>query len=739
MFKSYYFATEDYQLQKPRKRLVQPLPDLSNFITNDTKLKKYANFGMEMMKWLPKFEQMYYSGKQFASQKDVDAGNSATLTHGNSAATGDHPSTDLTVTTEWMSDFNRYAVNMNDDSEMAAVFKGGDGYFTDTGYFTALKSRGTANGGKIDNLCSVRAWEDTHTNVDGFTDWRGNTWIAGQNHREGAFGPGNNGTEENWAGQSMGAGYQNLDFQVAAGEWNHIMVPKKDGVEDAKAAADVNTNLFITTSQLNIVGYTNFTQLTNWLNSTFPGMSFYDIVMDRTNGYAKLTSSKDVFKLVLAMTESRERIWKMENDVYGPVANCRNDAAMKSVVTDFVSAHNPGMNYHSLQLFGQLFQIQHSVINRMTQYWAPYQKDIDNAQNFGYNYGRLDNYRFNKFTEDLGGHGFNQWVNEYKNYTHSSSECSKESGKLYEWRNAYSSLNQDDYEAEKDEDEPNYTKINKYDKANGIIEQWFGAFLPEYGKPCVADMPGWFVNGDGNKQCLGSASGDPTTDAPGSWRYVSWLGKYVFAVNEDFKSLGYDRKFYEHSLVTSTEAGGAGTRGSIDEGSENWRKLVNEVYPSTYINPLPDGDYIHQNYAAFQFRDLNNEWVGQGTEYQNNWVVHLIGELWKNGGGAEMRKIVGTWQQRRLAAAEYRYDISKTEERRNEIADDKQAQAKQAAKIEGNRAKEKQQAAKRRHEEKAMEQAAEKHMQQRRNAISKDAQMGEQQKSQQKQKQKNKK
>lgn len=213
MFNRYSSVNDLALLKKPRKGIVPQGPDLSSFITGDADLKKLANFGLEMMKFLPKLEQLIYAGKMMSQE-----GEGVSVSRGGNA---------FNVTEEWWEAFNEYEI-IDEDGDGRLDFHG----------LTGLTDR---NGdGRITNA-DTSAWIDDIA-------WDPN-WVAGQHHRSDRFG--NFGSEDGsgFAGGGMGAGFKNIDFVAEGSEWNHIR--QKNGKDDGQGLALADQSYFLTRSEYN--------------------------------------------------------------------------------------------------------------------------------------------------------------------------------------------------------------------------------------------------------------------------------------------------------------------------------------------------------------------------------------------------------------------------------------------------------------------------------------------------------
>jgi len=380
MFNKYSHINDLTLLRKPQKRIIPQGPDLSNFITGNVNLKKLANFGLEMMKFLPKFEQLIYAGKMH--------GDDVTFTHHSSG--GEET---LNFSKEWWDAFNEFEITdensngsiVDELTKYGLVNKDGDGSIDDM--------LSDLNGdGKITNADTILWHENDHRDEDGFRQWR-QTWIAGQHHRTDRFGPFGSEDGSGFAGGGMGARFKNIDFVAEANEWNHI--GKKNNPEDKIHDSLVEDQAFFVNDILSRAEK-NWNDVKRLLDTKFSGQSFYEIVMSRSyktaNNGQELTPEQ-AFLLVAAMYESRERAWAAMTEAFGPVTLTRNDKAMIDWLdkNSLAVKTNSYVNSHELALFPLFFYIQHSFQNQVTMFYEKNKGD-------GYNLSALDGERFWEFT-----------------------------------------------------------------------------------------------------------------------------------------------------------------------------------------------------------------------------------------------------------------------------------------------------------------------------------------------------
>lgn len=684
------------------------LPDYADFNTNDRELNKMANFGLEMMKWVPKFQELYYGGKMIAQNGEAGVN----IKHGWDVTKG-MDTQDTTVTQEYFDAYNQYTTAGLSSDQLKQIF--GDEKYS----------------GPADNYDSIHAYEQANAaqgnSSDGFTDWR-NDYIAGVRHAQPDFGPGANGGSTVEGGEGILDDYKNLNHLVSASEWNHIDTPNQTTADPSDADDD---QAYFINDDLTKLGL-------SWQNvqdtlKIFGSENFYDIVM--TGGYAGLTSTQKIC-LTLAMKESRERIWAMESEVYGPLADTRNDSQMMAYVDNFVQAHNPYSNNHELGLFLNLFRIQHSVTNYMTGYWEGNETNWENGfgDADGHDFSLLDRYRFRQFSTDMGSEDFQSWLGAKKSYVYDPSTYRidiADGGCLgvglyaarYDFSNKKFSTEAAYESAAKTN--PNDANCQKWNAVSNLIENWFGAYYPEYGKPVSDDVPDFALNSDGKLAAVNWPDQSGATTTPGRWVYVPGIdgitGGYDYVWEEPvsaYLSLGYDRKYNEKWLRVAKDSKGTDVTG-IDSwtDTQRWKEIVNKI-SSSYFDDSTDTSHPH--YAATQFMGLNDSAMISGPAYNNNWIVHLVGLLWKEGQGKTINNIVWYGMQQRQNDRDFNSATDEYEELKDELTDEQKAIEKAAANKKAQMNKELQEAAKQAQQHKteeitAMNKAMEQKAQERRN------------------------
>jgi hypothetical protein len=638
-------ATEEYELSKPQKRIIPKLPHMDRFDPSTAELRKLGNFGMEFLKWIPKFEALYYAGRSTATPVDLEEGNYHKIKH---KKHGD--AVYNMITNEYFDELQRYQV---EDGEMDAVW-GADAYYAPR-----------------DNIGSIGAHEDdryyNHDEVvDGYGKWRDN-WVAGQHHRSGEFGPGKEATSEVWGGKNFLSGFKNARTMPNAWDWYHFDNMDTKKIDDRSG---VGEQAYFIQDKLQAFGW-SWDGLNEWAAEKFgDNKNFYDIIMtyNTASSYesgGNQLSAEESLKLTLLMIESRERLWFMQKTVFGDVTDTRNDAAMMPVVEAFVDRNVPNLNFISIALFMHIFRIQHSLTNSMTHFWGT----ADGFQQ-GHPYAKLDIYRFKKFNMNMGIYGFRRHLqdnggkfSELK-YNFDVGDDHKESGKLYDARELFST----DTQKEAVED---------------VIEEWFGALYPEYEKPVAGDAWEFQVKEiDGEDKLTkiyDSYKAEATDGVQGEWRSVpggaDTSKSKVFMVQHDYPTYGYDRKYNENKFVVSNSGWGGST--DVLDRNADWRLVHNHYRGESVIHEDASGS--HLNYTSEQCVGLSNSEFLQGPVYNDNWVIHLLGELHKNSLKKGFEKVVRYGMDMRQAKRDHNEAEEEYEEAKLRVAENQRRKAEVAA------------------------------------------------------------
>ncbi|MEA3493215.1 MAG: hypothetical protein U9R38_02385 [Candidatus Margulisiibacteriota bacterium] len=635
--------------RKPRKGIVPQGPDLLNFITGNKDLLKLGNFGLEMMKFLPEFEQLAYAGKMNAEEGDEGA---VYFEHG--------PDNDKTwVTQEWWDAFNEYELtdkNGDGNFDAADIDLWGYGEEQDGNGVVTRTALSDRNGdGRITNADTI-IWEEDNGREDGYTEWRTN-WISGQHHRTPVFGNFGSGDPNGcFAGSGMGGRFRNVNMVMSAGEWNHIMLKNDHSKDNQSALQDADQAYFVKDFLKAIKK--EWIDVKNLLDNNvhLAGKSYYQIALD--GSYNNLTASEAAL-YTAAMYESRERAWYAMSAMLGPVENTRNDQAMIDSVDDFIFSHNPYMNHHALSMFPLFIYMQHSFQNRVTTF---YEKGYNN----GHELSNMDRDIFWKQSKWFGRKDFN-------------GDSNSEANMLYAYRDQYNSGS------------------DEYNAVNSLINDWFGATEVENGRPIWEnyqdEVSSWqWVN-------LDSATSDYIGSMPASGDgYGSW--SKVVAVKmptSSYKSYGWDRKWAKDYYVRLEN----GVEGNVWRRTHKLDRLHNSLYGHlSRMNENAAGwDEHHPEYTTAQFKGLTYNAIVQGPEFANNWAVHAVGMYLKWGEQMDIVRIMERCAAKRVISSRYKQDktdyADQIEELQQEEIREKKQSLKRAAKSRKRRKAEEKKAAQR--------------------------------------------
>ncbi|MFH1683440.1 MAG: hypothetical protein ABIA67_01010 [Candidatus Margulisiibacteriota bacterium] len=600
---------------RPRKNLIPQLPDLYNFITNSTNLKRQMNWGMEMMKFLPKLEQIMYQKNIYRDEGEADT------------VTFSHSDGNTTVTREWWEAFTEYDADLADIQALFATFDlNNDGSVDGTDEAIANDLEDNDGDGRITNSDTISWVEDNGIESNGWTAWRDDdVWIAGQHHRTGAFT-----SESAMAGQGHGESFRNLDFVAEASEWNHIGVKDNPDIKDTSADFVADQAYFVG-GILSDLGFT-WSDVTNLLEThpSLAGKSYYQIVMD--GSYRDLNST-EAPKLMAAMYESRERAWAMMSEVFGPVDLSRNDQEMMQYIRNFINSSNPYVNHHAISAFPFFLEIQHSVQNRITTFF-------EEGEGQGFESSGLDRQRFWAFSQWTGRAGFDAVYDPDNELTNEDINESEDSyGALYDERKKYGS------------------ESTQYAAVDNLINAWFGATKPENGRPIWGD---YLTDAENHSNEEDGVTGTwvtiPSTSvnssAGGSWHTHNTTRAFVADI--EHPAYAWDKKWGSYVYVKD-----GSDIGRLDTSHAGWADVMNELwshgYIDSHINPAIT-DMPHPNYAVAQFHMLSYNTQTGGEIFANNWMVYANGMLMKWGQQLDMVKVMEKSSANRVASAEYKQD-----------------------------------------------------------------------------------
>lgn len=631
--------------RKPRKGIVPQGPDLSNFITGNRDLLKLSNFGLEMMKFLPEFEQLAYAGKMKAEPGDDGA---VYFEHG-VARDDDNsiiyengiPQKNKTwVTQEWWDAFNEFELTDKDgdgDFDAADIELWGYGEELDGNGVVTRTALSDRNGdGRVTNADTI-IWEEDNGREDGYTEWRTN-WVSGQHHRTPVFGNFGSGDRNGFAGSGMGGRFKNVNMVMSAGEWNHIM-SKNDNSRDNQTALQIADQAYFVSDFLSGIGR-SWADVKNLLNNNvhLAGKSYYQIALD--GSYNNLTAEQSAL-YTAAMYESRERAWYAMSAILGPVENTRNDQAMIDSVDNFIFTHNPYMNHHALSMFPLFIYMQHSFQNRVTTFY-------EKGYNHGHELSNMDRDIFWEQAKWFGRKDFN-------------GDSNSEANMLYAYRDQYSSGS------------------SEYNVVNALINDWYGATEVENGRPIWEDYEDEVSSWQWQTLNLSASSdiGGMRVKENGVWSGYSNVLRVKEATSA-YESYGWDRKWAKRYVVELAN----GAVGEVYKRADNLGKLHNYMYGNqSRMNEATTGpDEHHPEYLAAQFEGLSYNEIVRGPMFANNWAVHAIGMYMKWGEGMDIVRIMERCAAKRVMRARYKQDKTDYYDQIEELQQEEIRENKQAMK-----------------------------------------------------------
>jgi hypothetical protein len=642
---SYELANDTTGLFKPLPPVSPAAPDISNWVGNDT-MGRQANFGMEMLKFMPRFEMMAYAGKKKAPE-----GEGQTINYFDN----DGVAQTWQVTDDWYNAFNEYGIS-------SALY---DKWTIDPDHNPLVGTNPTNNSGVV-------SWLTGHTTSEGYNyhalDYH-TTWVFGFNHFNIGIKP-----DQYWWGEGTGGNFTNVDFIAESGEWNHIGVKKHADQKDARWEAGVGqNNLFGVNDFLQSIG-TSWESANAMLNSDqFQGLNYYEMVMNMTNGRPSYKNLNQMGQLqfIATMIESRNRAWQAMSEVFGPVAKTWDDQQMMSHFQTWLNQNRSPVFSHGLDLFRFFFGIQHSFINRVTQFY----KDGDMGKHEGYNQSALDSYAFAEFGKDMGG--------EWYNNADFNGDGSKTRGAIFDYVASQFGWG-DDIQNFMKSDIPGFSPTTKpgeiglpgafsdYSEAQKaklrgckwLAEQWFGA-----AKSTAAynNMPKW----EGHMPAfdLGNSDHYDVFNIAGVGEVR--VSKAVTDPNEA-RSYSWDR------VAGPYHKDGSGY--IVTTGGDHWSSpeetnLIHDAlrgmgYQIGYVTPYTDY-YNHYNYARVQFAGLTyRDIMGSGGKmepYQNSWAVRSEGLLYRSGHQTDMMRLWNWLSNKAMMQKAHEEDKDKYDEAKERI------------------------------------------------------------------------
>src|SRR3989339_32702 len=593
-------------LAKPRRNYIVQ-PDILNFPTKNKELSQDFNFVMEMFKFLPKMQQLAFEGKRFAPEKDIDAGTAQTLGG-------------IELSEEWIQALNEYSISDT------GIY--GDSYANKDHY-------GDTSWTPLNNEQVIAKYE---TAGGGPWDWH-TDWVAGFNHfnvvlfaKDGEY----------FWGEAVGRGLENVDFIAEGCEWNHLEErtpigsftalltngPPRD--KDASLDTDVNKTFFLTDAFLGAIG-SSWPEVNSVLNK-FSGQSFYQLVMnstqpDRVGASYKAMNSRELFLMVAAMIEARNRVYSISEKIFGSVALTWDDQQMMAAFDNWLTQHNSSAVSHGINAFRILFQMQHLFLNEMAMFSA-----TDESR--GYAAGVLDRAAFKQFSKDLGGE-FYSGASGNKGALFSFIESmgiTLNSDVIGFLRGNLASMNIHT----RPEDIPLPENLQGYggklQAAKWLVEQWFGSnkVLAGYNERPKSETFGPSIdfskkNEENGYEEYNGIKVPWAISNPGAARSYGWD-----RVSGPFFDWRYDCRS-NNFIKTNDE--------QYQEWSPEWASVYQALdakYGLAYLNPNTFNENVnHRNYNRMIMGGLNIQEImgrsGNLDPYNNSWAVYQLGNLIRYG------------------------------------------------------------------------------------------------------------
>ena len=669
MFRNKYQNISSLELlkaTKPKRRTILQGLNRTVFDTKNKDLKLMADFGGEMFKFLPDWEQLAYKGEIYGDEVGVAHGkdDDRTTTYFSQDFMdafdqfGIEDENGNGSLEDELNDYHLYTVERDDPENVESLIVGEKRYVIDLngdGRITNSETISWAENEGINSYGERRGRVEYNEVDDGLEDWRPVSWVAGQHHRTGdPFD-----SSAMFAGANIGQAFQNFDFDGVAGNFNHVRQVKGSGydtsaIENRAYDPDVRASL----RALDI----EWDDVTSFLRESFGEKSYYEIVMYRD--YTDL-SPVESFMLTAAMKESSYRIFQCMSQVIGPLNLTRNDAEMIEWFDSesVISQVNPYLDCHNLALFQAFFSMQHSFVNQFSSFVEPYQNG--SGEEVGYNAAVLDRERFWDFSKEMGTERY-QGVDR-------DDDDEVTTGKLYAYHDQVLAA-------------PGEEAAARADAVELLINSWLGSFEAE-------DVPRWEGYAD-DREWVDVRDDEIVYwglyDGEWDWREVAQIRKPV-AEDPDAGNHNYswDRKWswddisirYEYERDTVEEQ----DRVSRYGGPRVWARFNNVIYGNQSI--LSDGSITaeghHPNYAVTQVSGLSyNQMVSAYVDpgYSDNWVVHAYREFMRNGQAKSYQRVAERRSMQRRAKAEFKYDQECYEERMAELHYEKVLDARIAAK-----------------------------------------------------------
>ncbi|MBN3032705.1 MAG: hypothetical protein JW873_01275 [Candidatus Saganbacteria bacterium] len=383
--------------------LVKPIqfyyvpPDIVNFPTQNKELARDFNFLAEMFKFMSKVDTVAFAGNRLAGEEDIKDGTA-------------HDLAGWQISDEWYQALNEYeipdyltetiATGRASDSDETVYNRTGDPNWRPKNNFEAIEKTGTW------------AFDGTEGNL-----------VAGFTHF-------NNGLDKEYFwGENVASSLGNVDYDVQGCEWNHLEERKPLGLagffmdndtrlpKDINLDPDVNRAYFIGDFLASISGSSaaGWAELQGILNK-LSGQSYYQMVMNGVydqgpdyragSSYAALSAREQTI-LIAAMVESRNRVYKVASDIFGPVALTWSDRDMIANFKYWMATHYTQGLSHGINAFRLILETSHLMLNQIYQF-----SKTTNYNDAGYPMSMLDRYAFWQYNQASGA----EYYNKFRSY-----------------------------------------------------------------------------------------------------------------------------------------------------------------------------------------------------------------------------------------------------------------------------------------------------------------------------------
>ncbi len=681
------------ELAKPMQFYYVP-PDIMNFPTQNKELAKDFNFLAEMFKFMPKVVTVAMEGKRLAENDNKEA-----IKLGG-----------WKISNEWYDALEEYTVPQN----LYDTLNNDPNYHIPTGAAMAWSN--------VQEVENTKNWNYDYNMVSGFVHF-------------------NNGTDKNeyfW-GEKTAAALRNVQYDAKGCQWNHLekklplglaSLGVKDGEElalDDTLNADVDKPYFIGDFLASIGS--NWGELQGILNK-LSGQSYYQMVMNAVepgregSSYAALSNRENTI-LIASMVESRNRVYKIASDVFGPVALTWNDREMMANFENWASKNYEQGLSHGVNAFRLILETSHLMLNQIYQFSRT---SIPVSNDNSYTMSILDRYAFRQYAQASGAEYFNNYssYSGFDSNNDGKSPRSDRKGAIFGFIDEMmpgclgsvrdylceplSSEYQLSYDTRVDQmpDPPAGTSNPGFIKAmKWLIEQWFGAST--WVRPNYNNMPKSVALAPRVDYASNCASGSQDDKTPTGYdvngRYVekykleniggrqAYVPQAVYDPNSS-RSMGWDRVAGPWDWDYTWSCNMEDTFWGYQSGHQEWYDVymgMRAEYGSIgWLNPnIPAQDAAantfgyHNTYARKQFGGLNQqEILGRGgyvAPFNNSWAVHIEGRLQMLGDKTDkIRMNIFTFMDqsgsRRYKRAQERYTENKEEQKYDEAQEEKQMQ-----------------------------------------------------------------